>query len=274
MSAACESRWSPDQPVMGSKRATAAVLMAFALAAAALPGASTVRASGNDYVIVHTYPHDSNAWTEGLTFRHGVMYESTGLYGRSSLRRVDFRTGSVLQKRRLCDCVFAEGMTFIGGKAWVLTWKENRVLLFDPTTFERVGRFDYGGEGWGLTDNGTRLVMSNGTNRIRFRDPATFKVKRFIDVTENGAPVVRLNELEWINGRIWANIWLLPNIVIIDPATGNVVRRLDFSPLLAMEKNVGDPRDMNGIAYYAPDDRLFVTGKFWKHVYEIELLTP
>jgi glutamine cyclotransferase len=156
----------------------------------------------------------------------------------------------------------------------VLTWKENRVLLFDPSSFARVGRFNYAGEGWGLTDNGTSLVMSNGTNRIRFRDPTTFSVTRSIDVTEAGQPVDRLNELEWINGRIWANIWLLPSIVVIDPSNGNVVDRIDFSALLDMEKAIGDPRDMNGIAYMKSQGRLFVTGKFWKHVYEVRVTAP
>jgi glutamine cyclotransferase len=251
-----------------------ALLVASSVAVGALPAPSARAATSDRWSIIHVYPHKSGAWTEGLVFRKGVLYESTGLYGRSSLRRVDLATGNVLQIRHLSDSVFGEGMTFIGGKAWVLTWKENRVLLFDPSSFARVGRFNYAGEGWGLTDNGTSLVMSNGTNRIRFRDPTTFSVTRSIDVTEAGQPVDRLNELEWINGRIWANIWLLPSIVVIDPSNGNVVDRIDFSALLDMEKAIGDPRDMNGIAYMKSQGRLFVTGKFWKHVYEVRVTAP
>jgi len=145
------------------------------------------------------------------------------------------------------------------------------VLLFDPLSFARVGRFDYAGEGWGLTTNGSKLIMSNGSDKMRFRSPRTFAVTRQISVTEAGQPVSRLNELEWVNGRIWANVWLTPHVVIIDPRDGRVLERLDFSALLDRERELGDPREMNGIAYLAAADRLFVTGKYWRNVYEIRL---
>jgi glutamine cyclotransferase len=255
---------------MQAKRAVAAALSLVVFVLAGAPG-QVAAASAADYTIVNVYPHKSRAWTEGLVIYRGKLYESTGLYGHSSLRLVDLATGSVLMKRKLPAKLFGEGLTFLNGEAWQLTWKENRVLLFDPASFAKVGRFSYKGEGWGLTTDGRYLVMSNGTSQIRFRDPATFHSVRAINVTENGQPVDRLNELEWVNGLIWANIWLLPDVVIIDPQTGNVVRRIDFSALMALEQSEGDPRDMNGIAYWKKYDRLFVTGKYWQHVYEIEL---
>jgi glutamine cyclotransferase len=244
-----------------------------ALAFCGLPVSAGAAPSSAEYTIVHTYPHNSRAWTEGLAFRHGEFYESTGLYGRSSLRRVDLATGTVLAKKKLSDTVFGEGMTFIDGKAFAITWKEHRALVFDPVSFDKIGRFYYSGQGSGLTTDGTYIVMSNLTSTIRFRDPTTFKTVRSLNVTENGSPVTQLNALAWVKGQIWANTWLVPDILIIDPATGNVVRRIDFSGLLAMEQSEGDPRDMNGIGYWKRYDRLFVTGKFWKHVYEIRLNT-
>ena len=251
-------------------RFVTAFVVAFVVAAGALPAA--LAAPTADYAIVHSYPHDTRAWTEGLYFWQGNFYESTGLYGRSSIRRVNLSTGAVLQKRRLPDSVFGEGMAIAGGRLFVITWKERRALVYNPTSLSRLGRYDYAGEGSGLTYNGEHLVMSNLTSRIRFRNPTNFNTVRSITVTENGAPVDQLNALAWVNGKIWANIWLVPDILIIDPANGHVLRRLDFSSLQAHEEGIGDARDMNGIAYLKSADRLFVTGKFWKHVYEIEVL--
>ena len=256
---------------MNPLRALLVLLLGVMTATAVLVAPSAGAGAAERWTVVNVYPHDPNAWTQGLAFRKGVLYETTGLYGRSSLRRVDLATGRVLQIRRLADHYFAEGLTFHGGRAWVLTWKERRVLLFDPLSFARVGRFDYAGEGWGLTTNGSKLIMSNGSDKLRFRSPRTFAVTRQISVTEAGQPVSRLNELEWVNGRIWANVWLTPHVVIIDPRDGRVLERLDFSALLERERELGDPREMNGIAYLAAADRLFVTGKYWRNVYEIRL---
>lgn len=257
---------------MNPLRTFVALAIALATAGATLlvPAGQATAATG--YGVVNVYPHDANAWTQGLAFRKGVLYETTGLYGRSSLRRVDLATGRVLQVRRLGDHLFAEGLTFMGGKAWVLTWKEKRVLLFDPLSFAKVGRFNYSGEGWGLTHNGKRLIMSNGTSTIRFRDPRTFRVTRQINVTEAGKPVPNLNELEWVNGHILANVWLKPEVVVIDPRDGKVVDRVNFSALLEREKKIGSPREMNGIAYLPSADRLFVTGKYWRNLYEVRLV--
>lgn len=257
---------------MPARLATALVLALVALLPAGAPAGVAPGAAAERYQIVNIYPHDPQAWTEGLVFRKGVLHESTGLYGRSSVRRVDLATGQVTLLRRLNDRLFAEGLTFLGGRGYLLTWREKRALILDPQTFDRLGRFDYSGEGWGLTTNGKRLIMSNGSSTIRFRDPGTFKVFRQIQVTEGGQPVTRLNELEWIDGRIWANIWLLPEIVIIDPRDGRVLERIDFAALLAREEAIGDPRDMNGIAYLPSVGRIFVTGKYWRNVYEIRLL--
>jgi glutaminyl-peptide cyclotransferase len=257
---------------MAVNRAIRALLVVV-LVFVALPVQATAAPAAADYTIVHVYPHDSAAWTEGLAFYKSQFYESTGLSGRSSLRRVDLATGTVLQKKSLCDCVFGEGVTLMDGKAWMITWKDNRALLFDASSFAKLGRFSYSGEGSGLTNDGTHVVMSNLTSTIRFRDPSTFQSVRAINVTENGSAVDQLNALAWIHGQIWANIWLVPDILIIDPTTGHVLRRLDFSALQAQETAVGG-RDMNGIGYWKRYDRIFVTGKFWKHVYEIQLNAP
>jgi glutamine cyclotransferase len=256
---------------MGVKRAVISILTALVVACAALPGAVAAAPAALDYTIVHTYPHNTNAWTEGLYFWRGNFYESTGLYGRSSLRRVSLTTGAVLQKKNLPDAVFGEGMAIVKDKTFVITWKERRALVYDSFTFARTGRYNYAGEGSGLTYNGQNLVMSNLTSTIRFRNPNTFATVRSINVTENGSPVDQINALAWVKGQIWANIWLVPDILIIDPQTGHVVRRLDFSALQASENAMGNAHDMNGIGYWAKQDRLFVTGKFWKHVYEITI---
>jgi glutamine cyclotransferase len=253
-------------------RLFSALLVAFAVSAAALPQAVGAAPTAADYKILRSFPHDTGAWTEGLDFWRGDFYESTGLYGRSSIRRVDLATGTVLQKRLLPDNVFGEGMAIAKGRLFVITWKERRALVYNPFSFARIGRYDHGGEGSGLAYNGRHIVMSNLTSTIRFRDPDTFTSVRSIQVRENGVPVDQINALAWVKGQIWANIWLVPDILIINPATGNVVRRLDFSALQATEDAAGNAHDMNGIGYWANEDRLFVTGKFWKRVYEIEVL--
>jgi len=253
-------------------RLLSTLLATAALAVGSLPPAVRAAPAAADYTIIHSYPHNTGAWTEGLFFWRSNFYESTGLYGQSSLRRVDLATGTVLQKKMLPDGVFGEGMAIAEGRTFVITWKERRAIVYDPFSFAWIGRYDYSGEGSGLTYNGKYLVMSNLTSTIRFRDPATFKIVRSIQVTENGAPVDQINALAWVNGQIWANIWLVPDILIIDPATGTVVRRLNFSALQNQENAAGNAHDMNGIGYWKSADRLFVTGKFWRYVYEIEVL--
>ncbi|HEX2195696.1 MAG TPA: glutaminyl-peptide cyclotransferase [Actinomycetota bacterium] len=220
------------------------------------------------YTVVGKFPHDPAAYTQGFDFRREALFEGTGLEGRSSLRRVDLETGEVLRKVDLADRFFGEGIVVLGRRVYQLTWQEERAFVYDRRTFRRVRRFTYEGEGWGLTHDGTRLIMSDGTSTIDFRDPKTFEVIDTLEVTEDGQPVTSLNELEWVNGEIFANVFPTDEVVRIDPDSGEVTGRLDLSPLKQQEPN-GEVT--NGIAYMESQDRLFVTGKLWSSVYEIEL---
>jgi glutamine cyclotransferase len=258
----------------GCSAAALAAGSAFASASPAessAPAASESPPVSTDFTIVAQYPHDTGAWTEGLTFLGDQLYETTGRLGMSSLRHVDLDTGKVLQQHDLSASDYGEGLTFLDDKAWVLTWTQQHVLLFDPQSFEQLGEYPYEIQGWGLTTDGQTLYMSDGTNRITQRSPADFRVLRWVDVAEEGKPVAQLNELEWIDGYIWANVWLTPEIVVIDPSDGHVLRRFDFSPLLQMEQAAGQPAEMNGIAWMSDQNRLFLTGKLWSHVYEISV---
>jgi len=223
---------------------------------------------GPGYTVVAKFPHDPEAFTQGLDFRGPVLFEGTGLEGRSSLRRVDLATGEVRRKVDLAKRYFGEGIVVFGKRIYQITWQNGRCFVYDRRTFERIRRFSYEGEGWGLTHDGKRLVMSDGTATIEFRDPKTFEVLDSIEVQEDGEPVSSLNELEWIDGEIFANVWPTNDIVRIDPATGDVTGHLDMTPLKDQEPNGEVP---NGIAYMGAEDRLFVTGKLWSSVYEIEL---
>ncbi|MGH2747419.1 MAG: glutaminyl-peptide cyclotransferase [Actinomycetota bacterium] len=225
------------------------------------------------YRVVAEYPHDPEAFTQGLEFRGKALFETTGLHGESTLRRVDLETGEPLRMRSLRKKFFGEGMTIFGRKLFWLTWQHERGFVYRPRNFKRIGRFSYKGEGWGLTHNRRRLIMSNGSARIRFRDPKTFRVKRSIRVTSMGEPVDRLNELEWYKGSILANVWQTDLVARIDPKTGDVTGWLDLSALRSEEEQADDNADVtNGIAYMRSEDRLFVTGKRWANVYEIELI--
>lgn len=249
---------------------------------AALPACSDAPAADSEpaaqlvpvdigYVQVDKFPHDPGAFTQGLDFKGTRLFEGTGLEGRSSLREVDLETGEVERRVDLADNLFGEGITILGRRVYQITWQNGKCFVYDLKTFRRVRRFGYEGEGWGLTHNGRRLVMSDGTNVIRFRDPQTFEVTREIEVTDDGEPVDLLNELEWIDGEIFANVWTTDLVVRIDPATGDVTGRLDLSALKQQEEAEGSPDVTNGIAYMEAEDRLFVTGKLWSNVYEIQL---
>ncbi|MFN2587580.1 MAG: glutaminyl-peptide cyclotransferase [Actinomycetota bacterium] len=226
---------------------------------------------GPGYVQVGKFPHDPGAFTQGLEFRGTALFEGTGLEGRSSLRRVDLGTGEVLRQVNLADRHFGEGITIRGRRVYQLTWQSGRCFVYDRRTFKRVGRFSYEGEGWGLTHHDGLLIMSDGSATLRFRDPATFEVVDEIQVTDDGEPVTFLNELEWVEGEIFANVWQTDDVVRIDPETGDVVGRLDLTALRQQEDAEGPHDVTNGIAYMRAEDRLFVTGKFWRNVYEIEL---
>jgi glutamine cyclotransferase len=236
----------------------------------------TERAGAQDptpgYTIVGTFRHDENAFTQGLAFWKGRFFEGTGLEGESTLREVELETGNVLRTRALADHLFGEGITILNGRVYQLTWQNHRAFVYRPENFDELVRtFRYSTEGWGLTHNGTRLIMSDGTNVLRFRDPKTFRVTRKLAVTRNGDPVRNLNELEWIKGEIFANVWRTDFVVRIDPRSGEVVQRIDLSALRQMEDAQGDHNVTNGIAYLRSEDRLFVTGKLWRNVYEIRL---
>lgn len=212
---------------------------------------------------VRTYRHDPTAFTQGLVFDDDVLFESTGLYGQSSLRRVDLASGEVLQIRRLPEDLFGEGCTVWEDTVIQLTWKAGLGLVYDRDSFTVERRFEYAGEGWGLTDDGQRLIMSDGTSYLRFLDPETLEEAGRIQVVDKGQPVDQLNELEWIDGQVWANVWQTPNIVRIDPESGQVLGWIDFSELMEREPGV-----LNGIARRG--EEVFVTGKRWTSIYQVE----
>lgn len=224
------------------------------------------------YEVVSVWPHDRGAFTQGLVYWQGKLLESTGLNGESSLREDDLMSGEVLRKRTVAPQYFAEGLALLGGKLFQLTWQEKKAFVYDLNTFEPTGEFNYDGEGWGLTTDGQSLIMSDGTSQIRFRDPATFAVQRTINVIARGHPVNRLNELEYIKGEVYANIWGTDYMVGIDPATGAVVGAIDFTGLLPREDRHPDTDVLNGIAYDPDHDRLFVTGKRWPKIFEVKLV--
>ena len=250
--------------------AVAAILAACAAPQAA-PQADSLNHPAKPVSVVATFPHDRNAFTQGLEFHGQALFEGTGLYGESTLRRVELQTGEVTRRRALDDEYFGEGITVIGRRIFQITWQENVAFVYRRRTFQRIKKFSYSGEGWGLAHNSSRIAMSNGSSKIAFRDPSTFKVTRRITVTDGGDPVERLNELEWFKGSILANVWQTNDIVRIDPKTGAVTHRYDVSELKQREESEGDPDVANGIAYMKEQDRLFVTGKNWAHVYEVEL---
>ena len=239
------------------------------------PTSSTTLQGGGQarwgYRVVNAYPHDSNAFTQGLVIVDGVMYESTGLHGQSSLRRVEIETGRVLQKRDVGKEHFAEGLAAWQDTLIQLTWQTNTAFVYDRATFKPVRTHSFDGEGWGLTSNGQHLILSDGGPVLRFLDPATFKVVRRLTVKDNGRPLEEINELEFVKGEIFANVWLTDRIARINPATGDVIGWIDLTGLLERGELTNDQAVLNGIAYDAASDRLFVTGKLWPRIFEIRL---
>ena len=224
------------------------------------------------YTIVNTYPHNSSAFTEGLVYDNGNLYESTGAYPSniiSTLRHIDLVSGNVINEISTQD--FGEGITIVNNRIIQLTWQSHIGFLYDKTSLEIIGNFSYPTEGWGLTYNGTTLIMSDGTNHLYFLDPTTFQQVGEVAVHEGNKPISNLNELEYINGSVYANIFMNRTIVIINPETGQVTGGVDLSGLQGASGN--DPNFvLNGIAYDASGNRLFVTGKDWPHLYEINLV--
>ncbi len=234
-------------------------------------GTASARTPTYSYQVVQSYPHDPKAFTQGLQWFDNRMFESTGQVGESNIREVELTTGRVLRQQDLEEPHFGEGIVILGDKLFQLTWTSGKAFVYDWKNFKRTGEFTYEGEGWGLTTDGTSLVMSNGTSTVVWRDPATFAVTRSITVSDHGTPVSQLNELEWVKGELWANIWQSEQIARIDPATGNVTGWIDLKGILPALDRTGNEDVMNGIAYDAAKDRLFVTGKFWSRLYEITL---
>ena len=242
----------------------------------AAPGPEGEPIPGNafhySYEVVAVYPHATDAFTQGLQYRDGWLYEGTGLRGgRSSLRLVDLTTGAVVQQINLADEFFGEGICLVGDRVWQLTWTARRGFIYDVGTFQPLDNFTYGTEGWGLTHDGERFIRSDGTATLSFHATEGFTPLGTVEVTQNGTPVERLNELEYIEGEVWANIWQTDDIVRIDPATGEVVGRIALDGLLTpFEAARADV--LNGIAYDAANNRLFVTGKLWPKLFEIRLV--
>ena len=223
------------------------------------------------YEVVNTWPHSREAYTQGLIFHEGKLIESTGQEGHSSVRRVQLETGDILQKVSLPSEYFGEGLTLFNGKLYQLTWQHQKGFIYDPVTFQKLGEFKYFGEGWGLTHDGQFLILSDGTNRLRFMDPATFQVKKIITVTDRGAPVSQLNELEYARGEILANVWHSDKIARVDPETGKVSGWIDLKGLLKPGEVSDEDAVLNGIAFDESTGRLVVTGKMWPKVFEIKL---
>jgi glutamine cyclotransferase len=219
--------------------------------------------------VLGSVPHDRGSYTQGLVWSDGALYESAGQYGESDLRQVDPKTGKVLRSVALPDRYFAEGLARVGDRLIQITWHEGVALLYDLATFERRGELPYSGEGWGLCHDGKRLIMSDGSNRLTFRDPATFATTGGVDVTLQGKPVTSLNELECVDGAVYANIYGTQQIVRMDPETGRVTAVIDASGLLTREDVAGGAEVMNGIAYKPETKTFLLTGKLWPKMFEV-----
>lgn len=255
-------------------------LIALAVAALALVCIAPVRAHDTipvyGYRVVHSYPHDPQAYTEGLLYLDGHLYESTGQVGSSSVRKVELETGKVLQSAPTPWPDYGEGIAVWKNRLIQLTWKNQEGFIYDLATLKPLARFPYAGEGWALTSDGKQLYMSDGTPVIRILDPDTLKQTGQIDVTADGQPLQNINELEWVKGQIYANVWLTTRIARIDPASGKVTGWIELAGLVPKPQQLADPTNdvLNGIAWDAQHDRLFVTGKCWPKLYEIRLVAP
>jgi glutamine cyclotransferase len=249
---------------------------AFALAAVAVGWAAWAQLHGRatpavaGFKVVAVYPHDPNAFTQGLAIEDGQLYEGTGLYGQSTIRKVDLATGRVEKQRSINPAYFGEGIAILGGRLYELTWQHGIGIVYDLATFNMQRTFQYSGEGWGLTQDGKQLIMSDGSAKIRFLDADTFATLREIEVRDHGQPVTKLNELEYIDGEIWSNVWYDDRIARISPATGDVLGWVDLSALYPKSARSSEAV-LNGIAYDAKSRRLFVTGKNWPQLYEIQV---
>jgi glutamine cyclotransferase len=259
---------------MRAIRTLVCLVLAGALGTAAGPSAPqrAVTAPTARYQVVHVYPHDPLAFTQGLVFLDGVLYEGTGLNGRSTVRKVKLENGEVLQVQKVADEYFGEGITVWRDRVFELTWRSGIGFIYDRASLARVGTFALQGEGWGLTQDGTRLIMSDGTAFLRFLNPATQRETGRVQVRDGAMPVEHLNELEFVKGEVLANVWQTDRVARIDPRTGRVTGWIDFAGLLSPADAARGADVLNGIAYDASTDRLFVTGKLWPKLFEVKIL--
>jgi glutaminyl-peptide cyclotransferase len=244
--------------------------IACGLAAAVLTAVAQTPQYG--YQVIHAYPHDPNAFTQGLEFRAGFLYESTGLKGRSSVRKEKLENGQVLQEIDIDSQYFGEGITILNQQIIELTWQSETGFVYDQPSFRRLRTFNYPGEGWGLANDGQNIYMSDGSAQIRIWDPATLQEKRRITVRDHGQPVLNLNELEYVRGEIYANVWQTDRIVRFSPADGRVLGWIDLAGILSAADRTEQVDVLNGIAYDVLGNRLFVTGKLWPKLFEIKVV--
>src|SRR5262245_18591095 len=260
------SRMTPN---FSAAAATLAIASSFAAAAPAPPAQT---ATTQSYRVVNVYPHDAEAFTQGLIFRDGFLFESTGQYGRSTLRKVELKTGRVVQQHRLDPVYFGEGLAEWNGQLVQLTWRSQIAFVYDLVSFKPLRMFGYSGEGWGLTHNQREFVLSDGTDTLRFIDPNTLRETKRVTVRDGKTPIKDLNELEYVRGEIYANIWHTDRIARIAPQTGQVVGWIDLSGLMSSAYRLEPEAVLNGIAYDALNNRLFVTGKLWPRLFEIQII--
>jgi glutamine cyclotransferase len=227
-----------------------------------------------NYNIVASYPHDTSSYTQGLIWQNNTLYEGTGLEGQSRLMKVDIKNGKVEQSLSLDPSVFGEGITILDDKIYQLTWQSHKVYVYDANTFKKIKEFNWDHEGWGLTHNGKELIISTGDSNLYFVDPDTFKLLRIVGVTDNNGPVGNLNELEYVNGSVFANIYLTDYIIKIDPSNGHTTGKMDLSGILAKSGkhvNTEEGYVLNGIAYDSSKNSLYITGKKWPLLYEVKI---
>ena len=224
------------------------------------------------YNVIHTYPHDPRAYTQGLFYLNGFLYESTGLNGQSSIRKERLETAEILERHDIPEQYFGEGIVNWKDRLLEITWRTQVGFLYDLASFSLKGQFAYPGEGWGLTQDGKRIIMSDGSSELRFWEPETLRETGRVRVTADGVPIDQLNELEWVKGEVYADIWQTSRIARIDPSSGKVVGWIDLSGILSPTNQAGEGGVLNGIAYDAATDRLWVTGKLWPKLFEIKLV--
>ncbi len=241
------------------------------LSVAGLTSANAKAVVEYQYRVVNSYPHNPRLFTQGLEYHQGILFESAGQRGQSMVLKRTLDATKALQYQRLPDRFFAEGLTLLNNQLYQLTWQSQQGFIYSPDTLQTTGEFTIKGEGWGLTNNGHQLIISNGSNQLSFIDPKDFSVKRTLNVTFNDKPLRNLNELEWIDGLIYANVWQSDWIVMIDPNSGKVVAKLSLKHLLPAPLKTAKTDVLNGIAYDRENKRLLVTGKYWPLLFHIEL---